>query len=185
MNEVHAVKDINILNSIPVLLKKHHGQQMADIWEFGINVAIRISDTLNIKLCNIVENRLRIIESKTGKVADVPLNVKAMSIVESIRVKYPDSEYLFQSRNSRNLGSKVKPLSRQAVATVFKDIGSIVGVQLGTHSMRKTRGYHLYQQTKDIARVAAMLRHTSTAVTMRYIGLTKDDVDKDFNELVL
>lgn len=185
MNEVHAVKDKNILNSIPLLLKKHHGQQMSDIWEFGINVAIRISDTLNIKFSNIEHDRLLIVESKTGKIADIPLNAKAMSIVESIRTKHPHSEYLFQSRNSRNLGTKVKPLSRQAVANAFKDIGGIVGVQLGTHSMRKTRGYHLYQQTKDIARVAAMLRHTSTAVTMRYIGLTKEDVDNDFNELVL
>ena len=56
MNEVHAVKDINILKSIPSLLTKHHGEQMADIWEFGINVAIRISDTLNIKITDIEGN---------------------------------------------------------------------------------------------------------------------------------
>ncbi|SGZ09980.1 Site-specific recombinase phage integrase family-Site-specific recombinase, phage integrase family [Moritella viscosa] len=49
--------------------------------------------------------------------------------------------------------------------------------------MRKTRGYHLYQSTKDIARVMKMLRHSSEGVTLRYIGVTQDDVDKDFVDL--
>lgn len=62
-------------------------------------------------------------------------------------------------------------------------IGKEVNIALGTHSMRKTRGYHLYQSTKDIARVMKMLRHSSEGVTLRYIGVTQDDVDKDFVDL--
>tara|TARA_R110001583_G_scaffold194342_1_gene365031 strand:+ start:4606 stop:5178 length:573 start_codon:yes stop_codon:yes gene_type:complete len=185
MNEVHAVKDINILKSIPSLLTKHYGEQMADIWEFGINVAIRISDTLNIKITDIENGRLKVTESKTGKVADISLNDKAMTIVNKIKSKHTDAIYLFQSRSSRNVTSRTKSLSRQAVTIAFKGIGDIIGVKLGTHSMRKTRGYHLYKKTNDITRVAAMLRHSSTAVTMRYIGITQDDIDNDFNELVL
>lgn len=185
MNEVHAVKDENVLNSIPVLLVKHHGQQMADVWSFGINMALRISDTLNIRYGDICDGRLRIVESKTGKVADIPLNSKALMIVESIMTKYPEGQYLFQSRSSRNLSGRIKPLSRQSVSSAFKSVGDIVGVNIGTHSMRKTRGYFMYKKTNDIARVAAMLRHASTVVTMRYIGITQDDIDTDFNELVL
>lgn len=185
MNEVHAVKDINILKSIPSLLTKHYGEQMADIWEFGINVAIRISDTLNIKITDIENGRLQVVESKTGKVADISLNDKAAAIVNKIISNHPDTTYLFQSRSSRNVSNRTKPLSRQAVTIAFKGIGEIIGVKLGTHSMRKTRGFHLYRRTNDIARVAAMLRHSSTAVTMRYIGITQDDIDNDFNELVL
>jgi hypothetical protein len=49
--------------------------------------------------------------------------------------------------------------------------------------MRKTRGYHLYKQTKDIGRVMKMLRHGSEGVTLRYIGITQDNIDKDFVEL--
>lgn len=62
-------------------------------------------------------------------------------------------------------------------------IGKEVDVTLGTHSMRKTRDYHLYQNTKDIARVMKMLRHSSEGVTLRYIGITQDDVDKYFVDL--
>jgi len=49
--------------------------------------------------------------------------------------------------------------------------------------MHKTRGYHLYKNTKDIARVMNMLRHSSEGVTLRYIGIIQDDVDKDFVDL--
>ena len=62
-------------------------------------------------------------------------------------------------------------------------IGAEIQASLGTHSMRKTYGYYLYQNTKDIARVMKMLRHSSEGVTLRYIGITQDDIDKDFVEL--
>ena len=75
------------------------------------------------------------------------------------------------------------PLSRRYVSRAFALIGEDVGIDLGTHSMRKTRGYHLYKSTKDIARVMKMLRHSSEGVTLRYIGITQEDIDKDFIEL--
>ena len=125
-------------------------------------------------------------ESKTGKIAKIQLNHKALSIVDSIRSQHPDSIYLFQSRRSSNITNRVpKAISRQAISSAFKEIGNTIGVNLGTHSMRKTRGYHMYKKTNDIARVMKMLRHSSEGVTLRYIGITQDDIDKDFNELVL
>jgi integrase len=69
------------------------------------------------------------------------------------------------------------------VALAFQQVGEELKLALGTHSMRKTRGYFLYQSTKDIGRVMKMLRHSSEGVTLRYIGITQDDVDKDFVSL--
>lgn len=185
MKEVDAIKDQRVLNLIPLLLEKHHGVQYAQLWELGINVALRISDLLNIQFSNIQGERLHLVESKTDKVANISMNSKALEIVNTIKSNHPTHHYLFQSFNSRNLSGRIKPLSRQTVSAAFSNVGNIVGVRLNTHSMRKTRGYHLYQQTKDITRVSAMLRHSSTAVTMRYIGITQDGIDADFNALVL
>jgi integrase len=64
-------------------------------------------------------------------------------------------------------------------------VGEELNLKLGTHSMRKTRGYHLYHKTQDIARVMKMLRHSSEATTLRYIGITQEEIDKDFEELEL
>tara|TARA_R110002167_G_scaffold54498_1_gene155287 strand:+ start:28444 stop:29001 length:558 start_codon:yes stop_codon:yes gene_type:complete len=185
MNTVDAITDEDTLKLVPILLKKHHGQQFQDIWVVGVNLALRISDLLSIKYSDISDGRLRITESKTDKSVDIPLNEKASAVIESIMNQYPDDEYLFQSRASRNMTGRIKPLTRQSVSAAFKDVGEMVNVKLSSHSLRKTRGYFLYKKTNDIARVSKMLRHSSTGITLRYIGITKMDVDSDFNELVL
>ena len=125
-------------------------------------------------------------EQKTGKQANIPLNPKANQIITRIREEHPEHIYLFQSHRSRqSLNREPKPLSRRAVGKAFELVGEELNISLGTHSMRKTRGYHLYQSTKDIARVMKMLRHNSEGVTLRYIGITQEEVDSDFKELEL
>lgn len=186
MKEVEAVKNESELSTVSVLLAKRHGEQMADIWSFGVNVALRISDLLKIRFTDIKGDRLIVQEGKTDKEANIQLNSKALEIVNLVRSRDTNSVFLFQSKRSRNITNKpAKPITRQAVSAAFKDVGETLGIALGTHSMRKTRGYHLYKKTNDIARVMKMLRHSSEAITLRYIGITQDDIDNDFNELIL
>jgi hypothetical protein len=51
----------------------------------------------------------------------------------------PNDNYLFQSVGNREKKLQ-KPLSRETVASKFAEVGEIIGVHLGAHSMRKTRG---------------------------------------------
>lgn len=186
MAEVQAVKDTDTIKLISHLLEIRHSKQMSDIWNIGLNLALRISDLLSIRFNNIEGSRLTVLESKTGKTASIQLNPKAQEIIQRIQGNHPSHVYLFQSyRNKQAIKRMAQPLTRRAVSKAFSSIGEEVNILLGTHSMRKTRGYHLYQTTKDIARVMTMLRHSSEAVTLRYIGITQDDIDKDFRELVL
>ncbi|WP_281213660.1 site-specific integrase [Shewanella insulae] len=186
MAEVQAVKDPDTIRLVGHLLARRHGQQMADIWNIGINLALRISDLLSIKFSDIEEDRLNLREQKTGKYASIQLNPKALQIIHRIREEHPSHIYLFQSyRNRQAINQAPRPLTRRAVSKAFGSIGEELRLPLGTHSMRKTRGYHLYQSTRDIARVMKMLRHSSEGVTLRYIGITQEEVDKDFKELEL
>ncbi|MFV1468362.1 tyrosine-type recombinase/integrase [Idiomarina sp. HB] len=184
MSEVHAVKDLDTIKLVSHLLNRTFGQQIADIWDLGLNLALRISDLLSIRFEDIQGDRLNIRERKTGKIATIKLNDKALSIIDRLRRDNPDHVYLFQShRNRWSLNRGPRPLSRCYVSKAISMIGEEVGLSLGTHSMRKTRGYHLYKNTNDLARVMKMLRHGSEAVTLRYIGITQEDVDRDFVEL--
>ena len=186
MAEVQAIKDPDTIRLIGHLLARRHSQQMADIWNIGINLALRISDLLSIKFSDVKEDRLLLREQKTGKQASIQLNPKALHIVSRIRDENPHHIYLFQSFRSRQvINQSPHPLSRRAVSKAFESIGDELGVRLGTHSMRKTRGYHLYKATHDIARVMKMLRHSSEGVTLRYIGITQEEIDRDFKELEL
>lgn len=184
MSEVQAVKNLDTVKLISHLLERTYSKQMSDVWNIGLNLALRISDLLAIRFEDIHDDRLMVKESKTGKLANIQLNQKALNIIKQIQIEHPHHIYLFQSyRNQQAINKAPKPLSRRAVSEAFAMVGQEVNISLGTHSMRKTRGYHLYKNTKDIARVMKMLRHSSEGVTLRYIGITQDDVDKDFVEL--
>jgi len=43
--------------------------------------------------------------------------------------------------------------------------------------MRKTFGYHYYKKTKNIALLQLMYNHAHPSVTLRYIGITSDNID--------
>jgi integrase len=186
MAEVQAVKDLDTIKLISHLLEIRFSKQMSQVWNIGLNLALRISDLLSIQFSDIHEDRLIIKESKTGKQANIKLNTKAQLMINQIQLEHPNHVYLFQSyRNQQAINSLPKPLSRRAVAKAFSEVGDEVKIKLGTHSMRKTRGFMMYKNTKDIAKVMNMLRHGSVGVTLRYIGITQSDVDQDFIELEL
>lgn len=186
MREVDAVKSQDAIKLISFLLERHFGEQMRDVWEIGLNLALRISDLLAIRFCDINEDTLTICEQKTGKLARIKLNTKTKARIDAIRAIHPDHQYLFQSYRSPGAAQRPPtPLSRRAVTKAFMLVGSELKLALGTHSMRKTRGYMMYQQYKDLGRVMRMLRHSSEAVTLRYIGINQQQVDQDFLSLEL
>jgi integrase len=186
MAEVHAVKSKDTISLISHLLEMRFSKQMSIVWQLGINLGLRISDLLSVKFTDIKDDRLLLIESKTKKQASIMLNDKVLSLINHLKEQHPNHEYIFQSYRSRTTKNKPpRPLSRRAVGNAFEQVGQEVKMALGTHSMRKTRGYHLYQDTKDIGRVMKMLRHSSAEQTLKYIGITQEDIDTDFKRLVL
>ncbi|OCQ10004.1 hypothetical protein AKH16_01460 [Vibrio parahaemolyticus] len=52
-NILQLAKSNEALEQIPLLLKKRYGNQMADIWAFGVITGLRIVDKLNIRFENI------------------------------------------------------------------------------------------------------------------------------------
>ena len=69
-----------------------------------------------------------------------------------------------------------KPLNRSTVARAFSKVGDILRLKLGTHSMRKTRGWAMYSDGVPVEMISKVLNHSTTAVTMRYLGITKEEV---------
>lgn len=74
MPEVQAVKDQDTVKLIGYLLERQFNQQLADVWNIGLNLALRISDLLSIKFSDIHGDRFIFKKSKTGKIASIKLN---------------------------------------------------------------------------------------------------------------
>ena len=75
MAEVQAVKDLDTVRLVSYLLEKRSSRQMSQIWNIGLNLALRISDLLAVKFTDINNDRLIIYESKTSKLAAYSLQL--------------------------------------------------------------------------------------------------------------
>ncbi|WP_010485297.1 tyrosine-type recombinase/integrase [Pseudomonas sp. S9] len=154
----------------------------SDLWLFGLQVALRISDLLTITLEQALTGRIQVIESKTGKPRSIKLNDKALAIAQARRKAHPHHTYLFEADSNR---AKGKPVSRVSVATAFKSVGDELGIALGTHSMRKTRGWLMHSSGVKIEVICKVLNHSSPAITMAYIGLTQSEIDQTYDDFVI
>lgn len=154
----------------------------ADIWNLGLQVALRISDLLSVTMAEALQGRIIIKESKTGKTRSIDLNSKAMEIVKARKAAHPSHVYLFEVESNR---AKGKPVSRVAVAQAFKAVGDELGIALGTHSMRKTRGWVMFSAGVSIEMICKVLNHSSPAITMAYLGLTQSEIDDTYHEFVI
>ena len=56
---------------------------------------------------------------------------------------------------------------------------------VGTHTLRKTFGYHHYQTFHDVAILQYLLNHSSPSITLRYIGITQDNVESTLQNFEL
>jgi site-specific recombinase XerD len=55
----------------------------------------------------------------------------------------------------------------------------------GTHSLRKTWGYHARLQGVDLALIMHKLNHSSISTTKRYLGITDDELQEVVQRLNL
>ncbi len=179
MQVVDAVKSKGEIKKFACLLEKHYGSIYSHMWIFGVNAALRISDLRLITMKHALTGTLILKEGKTNKRRSIPLNDTAMSVVRCRQKLHPHHNYLFQVDCNR---AKNKPISRQSVSAAFMEVGNILGLKVGTHSMRKTLGWTMYSAGERIERICKVLNHKDSGVTMRYIGLTQADIDSAYQE---
>jgi site-specific recombinase XerD len=72
------------------------------------------------------------------------------------------------------------PISRKQAWKIITTLCHDVGLQgnYGTHTLRKTWGYHARQQGVDLALIMHKLNHSSLAYTKRYLGITNEELEE-------
>jgi len=147
----------------------------------GINNGLRAGDLLKLKINDVRKLKpgqsIVIRESKTGKNNILMINktvYKALQIFLKSAL-LDNGEYLFASRKTK------KPLTIQSVNALVKKWAREINLSgnYGAHTLRKTFGY--IQRTEfgvGFEVLAKRFNHTSPAVTMRYLGLTSDEVNE-------
>jgi integrase len=152
------------------------------LFTLGINSALRVSDLLDLRVGDVVESSgkirecLEVKERKTGKTKRFELNKSVRKAIRQFLNKSECrlSDYLFQSREGVN-----KPITRQQAHRILSEAARTVGIRdrVGTHTLRKTFGYHALRAGVSVSLLQWMLNHSSQAITLSYVGFTEDDAN--------
>lgn len=179
MNTVEPIRDKELVKDIADYLGET-SERNSILFLFGVYSGLRVSDILKLRVRDVRgKNRIIIREKKTGKERRFPLNRELRKRLLQYVEPMKDYEFLFKSRQGYN-----KPISRQQAWKIISNAGKSFGLEsIGTHTMRKTFGYHMYQQTHDIVTIQQILNHSTQDYTLRYIGINQDTMDKAINDL--
>lgn len=140
------------------------------------NLGVRISDILKLTLSDIVYEsgryRLDIVEQKTKKVRNftVPTGLY---------------EYLVDYAKENKIGqyARLFPVCERAVQKQLSIVADYLGLEnISTHSFRKYYATEIYiNNDYDVELVRILLQHSSTTVTLNYIGMSNKRVEQAIN----
>ena len=186
MNTVQPIRDKKKIEQMKKYLKSKSLRDWA-LFILGINSGLRISDLLKFNVSDVIDekgkvrDRLIVKEKKTSKTKNFPLSANALqALTEYITFSKPKT-VLFYSRKGN------EPITRQHAYRIINEAARSCGVKenIGSHSLRKSMGYHAYIAGVDIVIIQSILNHSSPKETLRYIGITQDELDDVYMELNL
>ena len=173
MNFVEPIRDKTTVKDIGEYLKERN-EKYYIMYLIGIYSGLRVSDILTLKIRDVRDkSEIKIREKKTGKVKIFPINYELAKELAKYCEGKKDYEYVIPSARAEN-----KAVSREYAYRVIHSAGKAFGLDnLGTHTMRKTFGYHFYTQTKDIVLLMRILNHNDQSKTLRYIGIEQSTIN--------
>ncbi|KEZ51347.1 site-specific integrase [Metabacillus indicus] len=173
MNFVQPIRDPEMIFFIKRYLKEQNERNYM-LFVTGINSGLRISDILPLKVIDAKKSYFNITEIKTNKKKRIDMTPQLQREFKKYIEGKEDHVYLFKSREGLN-----KPIGRSQAYKILRKAAEYVGLDdIGTHTLRKTFGYHLYKQTGDVALLQKILNHSDPAFTLRYIGIDQDAMNK-------
>ena len=187
---VKPIKNRKVLEEVKNCLLNDFdtGRRNYTIFQVGKATLLRVSDVLRLKKTDVYDNHGRvkrnayIIDKKTKKRNVLYLGPVERDLedyfdwLEDFESEHPqklvfDSIWLFPSMTHPN-----KHIDERRFYMIMHKVGQKLEVDyLGTHTMRKTGSYMVYQQSNyNIALVSDLLNHSSEKQTFRYLGLDQE-----------
>ena len=180
MTCVEPIRKISQIRKIEKLLNLQNKRNLI-LFTIGINCGLRISDILSLNVGDVKnKNFIEIKEKKTGKFKKFPINSKLKPMLDDFVKNRKNNEPLFLSIfNNR--------LERIGAYYIITDVCKKAGLEekIGTHTMRKTFGYHHYKKFKDIAMVQKIFNHSTPQITLRYIGIEQEEIYQSYSNFIL
>ncbi|MCM3714863.1 tyrosine-type recombinase/integrase [Halalkalibacter oceani] len=172
MEYVDPIRKIEQINQIKQLLKERSSRDYL-LFVIGINTGLRINQLLHLTRKDVLaQDRIRdfLIVPSIDEAIYLNTNVKRAIEYHLAEMKRTD-DYLFASVKTG------KPISRQQAYRIISQAAQQVGIpgKIGTHTLRKTFGYHAYRRGIAISFLQKRFKHKTRTTTLDYIGVTSED----------
>jgi len=171
MQVVQPIRDHEKIKEIQeILIRQSHRDWL--LFTIGINSGLHLSDLLTLKVKDLRgKSNVRIREERTGKEKTITLHPQLEESIEEYLRYMDDDAYVFPSQRTG------KPIKRIRVYRILNEAAKQAGLNdIGTHTLRKTYGYHYYQKTKNVSVLRDLFNHSAPSVTLRYIGVASENV---------
>lgn len=179
-NKVEPIREIENIERMKEFLNNQSSRNRF-LFLFGVNSGLKITDILPLTVEDVKYTSHLTIQEKTGNIRRIKITPSLKAEIEDYTRGKGDEEFLFPSREGN------KPISRVTAWNILKEAASAVGIQgsIGTATLRKTFGYHYYQQTKDLSTLQRIFGHSSVSVTLNFIGVEENISDQTLVDLSL
>ena len=190
MKSVEPIRDTKTIKNMRAILKSQSIRNEL-LFILGINVGLRISDILKLKVKDITKLNTKapkdyviITEIKTRKTKKFYIGDIVKKVIENYMKENNNpgfDTYIFLSRKGINM-----PITRQQAYRIINnaaeslgivernDQGNLIHGEIGTHTLRKTFGYHSFQNGTSLELLMDLFNHSSKTQTLRYIGITEE-----------
>lgn len=185
MNFVQPIRDVEKIREVRAFLASK-SERNELLFCFGIYTGLRISDILRMKVKDVKgKNYIIVREQKVqntrtnNKTKRIPIVPKLKRLIDKYVEDKHLEEYLFKSRQGKN-----KPITRVQAYNILREAANECKLdEIGTHTLRKTFGYHIYQEIKDVALLQDIFNHSSPYITLKYIGVNQDAINDAYTKL--
>ena len=190
MKTVEPIRDNKTIKNMRAILKSQSTRNEL-LFILGINVGLRISDILKLKVRDLTKSNTKapkdyviITEIKTRKIKKFYIGDIVKKVIENYMKENNNpgfDTYIFLSKKGVN-----RPITRQQAYRIINNAAELLGIverndkgnlihgEIGTHTLRKTFGYHSFQNGTSLELLMDLFNHSSKTQTLRYIGITED-----------
>lgn len=179
MSTVEPIRDLKDLKKVEQILTKNTRNLL--LFTIGTNCGLRISDILSLNVKDIKnKNYILLTEQKTGKFKKIPINSKLKPMFFEFTKNRNENEPLFITKFQNRL-------NRISAYNIIKSACDEANIEakIGTHTLRKTFGYHHYKKFKDVALLQKIFNHSNPNITLRYIGIEQDQINESYLNFIL
>ncbi len=185
--KVEPIRHVKDIRSIKKLLSQ--SPRDLAIFVTGINTNLRASDILRLNVGQVknleLGDEIVLKEKKTGKERRITVNAEVLEAVKQLLASRKVSGHDLRDDKPLFVGQR----GRMTVPTLSRLVSEWCNAinlkgNYGSHSMRKTFGYH--QRTRlntSVAELMVMFNHSSQRQTLDYLCIQPDEIREAYLKL--